>query len=52
MPLNVTRLREIYEDHVSDEYDINVPVDEDVENFDMTDKVEGLPIIHKLWIHS
>ena len=50
MPLNVTRLREIQEDHESDEDD--VPVDDDVEHLDEVDQVEGLLIIHKLWIHS
>ena len=36
-PLNVTRLREIQEDHESDEDD--VPVDDDVENLDVVDQV-------------
>ena len=48
----VARLREILKDYVSDEDDVDIPVDEDGIHFDVVNKVEGLLISYKLWIHS
>ena len=47
MPLKVRRLRETYEDHESNEDDVDVPVDDNVEHLDVVDKVEGLLIYQR-----